>query len=49
MPSLVEKSLGAMRAGTKRKGMDLCGMYVEVENNGDGVIVSMLLAMVISS
>lgn len=40
VPGLVDKALGAARAGTKRKGTDLCLMYVEVENAGDGVVVS---------
>ena len=39
-PSLVEKTLGSVRAGTKKKGTELCCMYVEVENSGEGVIVS---------
>lgn len=37
---LVDKALGAARAGTKKKGAELCAMYVEVENTGEGVIVS---------
>jgi cytoskeleton-associated protein 5 len=40
VPSLVEKALGNARAGTKKKGCDLCAMYVEVENGGEGVMVS---------
>jgi cytoskeleton-associated protein 5 len=40
VPALVEKVLGNTRAGTKRKGMDLCAMFVEVENGGEGVVVS---------
>ena len=39
VPALVDKALGSARAGTKRKATDLCLMYVEVENGGDGVIV----------
>ena len=39
-PSLVEKTLGSVRAGTKKKGTELCLMYVEVENTAEGVIVS---------
>jgi hypothetical protein len=40
---LVDKALGAARAGTKKKGAELCAMYVEVENTGEGVIVSDLM------
>ncbi|ORY29668.1 armadillo-type protein [Naematelia encephala] len=42
VPGIVEKALGAARAGTKRKGMDLCAMYVEVENGGEGVMGDVL-------
>ena len=42
LPGLVEKALGNARAGTKKKGGDLCAMYVEVENGGDGVMVRRL-------
>jgi hypothetical protein len=40
VPSLVDKALGSVRAGTKKKGVELCCMYVEVENGGEGVVVS---------
>lgn len=40
VPALVDKSLGAARAGTKKKGAELCAMFVEVENTGEGVMVS---------
>lgn len=40
VPALVEKALGATRAGTKKKGGELCAMFVEVENGGEGVMVS---------
>jgi cytoskeleton-associated protein 5 len=40
VPSLVDKALGSVRAGTKKKGAELCCMYVEVENSGEGVVVS---------
>ena len=40
VPALVDKALGNARAGTKKKGCELCAMYVEVENGGEGVIVS---------
>jgi hypothetical protein len=40
VPSLVDKALGSVRAGTKKKGVELCCMYVEVENAGEGVVVS---------
>jgi cytoskeleton-associated protein 5 len=39
-PALVDKALGSVRAGTKKKGSELCCMYVEVENSGEGVVVS---------
>ncbi|KIR73278.1 microtubule Associated protein [Cryptococcus deuterogattii CA1014] len=41
-PAIVEKALGSARAGTKRKGMDLCAMFVEVENGGEGVMNDVL-------
>lgn len=44
VPSLVEKGLGSVRQGTKKKASDLCAMFVEIENNGDGVIVSYCVA-----
>lgn len=40
VPSLVDKVLGNTRAATKKKGTDLCAMFVEVENGGEGVVVS---------
>lgn len=40
VPALVDKAVGATRAGTKKKGCELCAMYVEVENGGEGVMVS---------
>lgn len=40
IPALVEKALGAPRAGTKKKAMELAAMFVEVENTGEGVMVS---------
>lgn len=43
-PSLVEKTLGSVRAGTKKKGTELCCMYVEVENSGEGVVVGFIPA-----
>nr|XP_019011711.1 microtubule Associated protein [Kwoniella pini CBS 10737]OCF50492.1 microtubule Associated protein [Kwoniella pini CBS 10737] len=38
VPAIVDKALGSARAGTKKKGMDLCAMFVEVENSGEGVM-----------
>ncbi|WWC63568.1 uncharacterized protein I303_106172 [Kwoniella dejecticola CBS 10117] len=38
VPAIVDKALGSARAGTKKKGMDLCAMFVEVENGGEGVM-----------
>lgn len=43
VPGLVDKALGAARAGTKKKGAELCAMYVEVENGGEGVMVSVTM------
>ena len=40
IPALVEKALGAPRAGTKKKAIELAAMLVEVENTGEGVMVS---------
>ena len=39
IPGIVDKALGNSRAGTRKKGAELCGMYVEVENGGEGVVV----------
>ena len=41
----MDKALGSVRAGTKKKGVELCCMYVEVENGGEGVVVSGLLCV----
>lgn len=40
VPAIVEKALGNSRAGTKKKGTELCATFVEVENTGEGVVVS---------
>lgn len=45
VPAIVEKALGSARAGTKKKGMDLCTMFVEVENGGEGVMVSRVVPL----
>ncbi|WVN86161.1 uncharacterized protein L203_101322 [Cryptococcus depauperatus CBS 7841] len=45
VPAIVEKALGSTRAGTKRKGMDLCAMFVEVENGGEGVLNDVLAGL----
>ncbi|WVQ71997.1 hypothetical protein IAR50_001541 [Cryptococcus sp. DSM 104548] len=42
IPPIIEKALGAARAGTKKKGMELCAMFVEVENGGEGVVNDVL-------
>ena len=42
VPGLVDKALGAARAGTKKKGAELCAMYVEVSNSGQEVMVGHL-------
>lgn len=39
VPGIVEKALGNARAGTKKKGSELCVMYMEVENGGEGIVV----------
>lgn len=36
---MVEKGVGSTRAGTKKKAVELCAMFVEVENGGEGVVV----------
>ncbi|EIW68411.1 hypothetical protein TREMEDRAFT_71988 [Tremella mesenterica DSM 1558] len=45
MPAIVDKALGSTRTGTKRKGMDLAAMYVEVENTGEGVTADVLVGL----
>ncbi|KAJ9096595.1 hypothetical protein QFC19_007128 [Naganishia cerealis] len=42
LPSLVDKCLGSTRAGTKRSAIELCMLYIEVENTGEGVINDLL-------
>ena len=43
VPALVDKCLGSTRAGTRNNAIELCLQYVEVENGGAGVIVSLVL------
>ncbi|GAA6011628.1 hypothetical protein JCM11491_004710 [Sporobolomyces phaffii] len=39
VPSVVEKCLGSARASTKQKGIELCLLYVEMEEDlGEGVV-----------
>ncbi|GAA5872661.1 hypothetical protein JCM3774_001877 [Rhodotorula dairenensis] len=39
VPSIVEKCLGSARAGTRSKGIELCMLYIEAEEDmGEGVI-----------
>lgn len=45
VPALVDKCLGSTRAGTKNKAIELILLYVEVENQGEGVVVSTLFSM----
>nr|XP_031863914.1 uncharacterized protein CI109_000558 [Kwoniella shandongensis]KAA5530986.1 hypothetical protein CI109_000558 [Kwoniella shandongensis] len=45
VPAIVEKALGSARAGTKKKGADLCCMFVEVENSGEGVVTDLLAGL----
>lgn len=40
MPAVVDKCMGSSRQSTKQKAIALAVDYVEVENGGDGVIVS---------
>ena len=42
VPALVDKCLGSTRAGTKNNAIELILQYVEVENNGNGVVVRSL-------
>ncbi|KAJ9121720.1 hypothetical protein QFC22_002341 [Naganishia vaughanmartiniae] len=42
VPSLVDKCLGSTRAGTKRSAIELCMLYIEAENTGEGVINDLL-------
>ncbi|GAA5837023.1 hypothetical protein JCM11251_004477 [Rhodosporidiobolus azoricus] len=43
VPSIVEKCLGSTRAGTRSKAIELCLLYVEVEEDkGEGVIGDIL-------
>jgi cytoskeleton-associated protein 5 len=44
VPGLVEKAFGSARAGTKKNAIELCLAYVEVENSGEGVVVSLSLS-----
>lgn len=39
VPALVDKCFGSTRAGTKTQAVELALHYVEVENNGTGVVV----------
>ncbi|OCF32654.1 microtubule Associated protein [Kwoniella heveanensis BCC8398] len=45
VPAIVEKALGSARAGTKKKGSELCAMFVEVENGGDGVMEDVMAGL----
>lgn len=42
VPALVDKCLGSTRAGTKTQAVELALQYVEVENGGAGVVVSLI-------
>lgn len=39
VPALVDKCFGSARAGTKTQALELSLQYVEMENNGTGVVV----------
>ncbi|WVF67597.1 hypothetical protein IAT40_002355 [Kwoniella sp. CBS 6097] len=45
VPAIVEKALGSARAGTKKKGAELCAMFVEVENGGEGVMEDVMAGL----
>ncbi|WVQ79695.1 hypothetical protein IAT38_001795 [Cryptococcus sp. DSM 104549] len=45
VPAIVEKALGSARAGTKKKGAELCAMFVEVENGGEGVMMDVMAGL----
>lgn len=49
VPALVDKCLGSTRAGTKAKAIELMLKYIEVENNGEGVVVSIDTSTITSS
>jgi cytoskeleton-associated protein 5 len=40
MPSIVDKCFGSTRAGTKAKAIEAALWYVEAENTGEFVVVS---------
>ncbi|KAJ3826276.1 microtubule associated protein [Lentinula raphanica] len=42
LPALVDKSYGSTRAGTKAHALELTLQYVEIENNGAGVVNDIL-------
>ncbi|KAJ7940671.1 microtubule associated protein [Mycena leptocephala] len=42
VPALVDKCFGSTRAGTKTQAVELALHYVEVENNGTGVVTDLL-------
>ncbi|ESK96943.1 spindle pole body [Moniliophthora roreri MCA 2997] len=42
VPALVDKCFGSARAGTKAQALELVLQYVEVENNGTGVVNDIL-------
>lgn len=41
VPALVDKCFGSSRQATKQKAISLALDYIEVENNGEGVVVSL--------
>lgn len=40
MPAMVDKCFGATRQGTKTKASEAALLFVEIENSGEGVVVS---------
>jgi cytoskeleton-associated protein 5 len=45
VPALVDKCFGSARAGTRSTAIELVLQYVEVENGGAGVVVSLITHM----
>ncbi|KZS89887.1 microtubule associated protein [Sistotremastrum niveocremeum HHB9708] len=45
VPALVDKCLGSTRTGTKNQAFELILSYVEVENNGAGVVADILVGL----
>jgi hypothetical protein len=46
LPGVIDKGFLSVRAGTKAKAIEVVILYVEIENEGSGVIVSSRLGPV---